>query len=83
MNSKQRDLFTCKDREKSHSRFSIFRAGSCFQGREGEEERNDVISSWHVPAQGDAGCPEGVNSGHRISHLLLVAQVKIGIVGKF
>ena len=36
----------------------------------------------HRPAQGDIGRPEGINSSHRISHLLLVAQVKVGIVGK-
>lgn len=55
-----------------------------FSGQRREtKNRNDVISNWHIPAKGDGRCPERVNSSHRISHLLLVAQVKIGIVGKF
>ena len=41
-----------------------------------------MISSGHTPAEGDIRRPEGVNSGHRVSHLLLVAQVEVGIVGK-
>lgn len=53
------------------------------QRREREQERNDVISSWHIPAKGDVGRPEGVYPSHRIPHLFLVAQIKVGIVGKF
>ena len=41
-----------------------------------------MAPSWHRPAQGDVGRPEGIHPSHGISHLLLEAQVKVGIVGK-
>lgn len=34
------------------------------------------------PAQGDGSCPEGVHACHRVPHLLLVAQIEVGIVDK-
>lgn len=44
--------------------------------------RKGVISGGHAPAEGEVRRPEGVHPGHRVSHLLLVAQVEVGIVGE-